>query len=92
LNETITITEAKARLSELVVRLIHRKDKIFITRKGKPAAVLMPFDAYNDLIGKSGRSLIKARGALAGYDAEIDEICAEIYKEREKEEDREIPF
>jgi prevent-host-death family protein len=90
MKESLTITTAKARLSELVNRLIHRGDTIFITRKGKNVAVLLPDAAYRDLAKKEKPGLLSAKGALADLDAEIDDLCALIYQEREKSKDREV--
>lgn len=92
MGEIVTLTAAKARLSELVSRLIHMRDKIVITRKGKPVAVLLPVDAYRQLAGREGRGLAVARGALADLDGEIDEMCENIYKSREKSKDRDVPL
>lgn len=92
MGEIVTLTAAKARLSELVSRLVHKRDKVFITRKGKPVAVLMPVEVYRELAGKGERGLAAARGALAGLDDEVDEMCELIYREREKEKDREVPL
>jgi prevent-host-death family protein len=92
LGEIVTLTAAKARLSELVSRLIHIRDKVVITRKGKPVAVLLPVDAYRELAGRKGRGLAAARGALADLDDEIDEMCENIYRSREKSTDRDVPL
>jgi len=89
MRNVYTITDAKARLSELVARLIHRRDTIVLTRKGREVAVIMPFKEYQEL-GKRDRGLIQARGALAGLDREIDDMCRAIYEEREKERGREV--
>jgi len=91
MRSVYTITEAKARFSEIISRLIFRKEKIVLTKKGKEVAVIMPFDKYQQL-EKKGRGLIEARGALAGLDQEIDEMCEAIYEERKKEKSREVPF
>lgn len=92
MNEIITITKAKARLSELVGRLIHSGGEIFITKKGKPVAVLMPVKTYHDLARKDDPGLLAARGALADLDDEVDKMCEIIYREREREKDREVPL
>jgi prevent-host-death family protein len=89
MRNVFTITEAKARLSELISRLIYRKEKIVLTKKGKEVAVIMPFDEYQEL-DKKGGGLIKARGVLAGLDREIEEMSEAIYEEREKEKSREV--
>ncbi|MGA2585743.1 MAG: type II toxin-antitoxin system Phd/YefM family antitoxin [Candidatus Aminicenantales bacterium] len=92
MNETMPITAAKARLSELVGRLMHRGDKIFITKKGKSVAVLLPLEAYEDLTKKGRRSLLSARSALADLDAEVERMCRDVYSEREREKDRNVTF
>jgi prevent-host-death family protein len=89
MRNVFTITEAKARLSELISRLIYRKEKFVLTKKGKEVAIIMPFEEYQEL-DKKGGGLIKARGALAGLDREIDEMSEAIYEEREKEKSREV--
>jgi prevent-host-death family protein len=89
MRNVFTITEAKARLSELISRLIYRKERIVLTKKGKEVAIIMPFEEYQEL-DKKGGGLIKARGILAGLDREIDEMSEAIYEEREKEKGREV--
>jgi prevent-host-death family protein len=89
MRNVFTITEAKARLSELISRLIYRKEKIVLTKKGKEVAVIIPFEEYQKL-NKKGGGLIKARGVLAGLDREIEEMSEAIYEEREKEKSREV--
>ena len=89
MKESLTITTAKARLSELVNRLIHRGDTIFITRKGKNVAVLLPAAAYRELTKKEKPgTALRPRRALADLDQEIDDLCALIYEAREKAKDR----
>lgn len=43
MSETMTVTDAKARLSELVAAVANTQDHIDITRNGDPAAVLMSY-------------------------------------------------
>jgi prevent-host-death family protein len=89
MSKVFTLTEAKARLSELISRLIFYKEKIVLTKKGKEVAVIMPFEEYQEL-DKRGGGLIKASGILAGLDKEIDEMNEAIYEDREKEKTREV--
>ena len=90
MNETMTITEAKARLSALVERLIQREDKIFITRKGRPAAVLLSFRAYQALAPKNRPGLADARGALGDLEEELDEMLEIIYTARDHSKGRKV--
>jgi len=43
MSETTTVTDAKARLSELVAAVAKTQDHVDITRNGEPAAVLMSY-------------------------------------------------
>ena len=46
---TLPISEVKARLPELVTGVEEREEEIVVTRKGKPAAVLVNFAEYERL-------------------------------------------
>jgi antitoxin YefM len=41
MTQTLTVTDAKARLSELVSAVATTQDQVEITRNGEPAAVLI---------------------------------------------------
>jgi prevent-host-death family protein len=43
---TLPISEVKARLPELVTGVEEREEEIVVTRKGKPAAVLVNYGEY----------------------------------------------
>lgn len=43
---TLSLSEAKMKLSELVDRVLSRDEEITITRNGKPAAVLISPDQF----------------------------------------------
>ncbi len=47
--KTLPISEVKARLPELVTGVQEREEEIVVTRKGKPAAVLVNFGEYERL-------------------------------------------
>lgn len=44
---TISVAEAKSRLSELLKRA--RQDLVIVTRRGEPDVVLLPFEEYERL-------------------------------------------
>jgi prevent-host-death family protein len=90
MNSIVSITRAKARLSGIISRLIQIKETVIITKKGKNVAVLMPFEAYQDLKKDESRGLLAARGALAGQDEEIDRLCDSVYSERDKARSRKV--
>ncbi len=47
--KTLPISEVKARLPELVTGVEDREEEIVVTRKGKPAAVLVNYAEYERL-------------------------------------------
>ncbi len=49
MSQTLPISEVKARLPELVTGVEEREEEIVVTRKGKPAAVLINFAEYERL-------------------------------------------
>ena len=49
MSQTLPISEVKARLPELVTGVEEREEEIVVTRKGKPAAVLVNFAEYERL-------------------------------------------
>lgn len=90
MKDIITITEAKAKLSEIVNRICVSKEKISVTRKGKPAVVILPVEEYERLSNNGIKGLIAAKGVLAGLDEEIDRMTESIYKKREEEKSRRV--
>lgn len=44
--KTLSLTEARARLSELLDELERRHEHVVITRNGRPAAILLSADEY----------------------------------------------
>jgi antitoxin YefM len=49
MSETIPFTEAKAHLSDLVDRVVRERERVYVTRKGRPAAVLISPDELESL-------------------------------------------
>ncbi|MBI4529299.1 MAG: type II toxin-antitoxin system Phd/YefM family antitoxin [Deltaproteobacteria bacterium] len=49
MSKTLPISEVKARLPELVSGVEEREEEVVVTRKGKPAAVLVNFSEYERL-------------------------------------------
>lgn len=88
--EKIPLTLAKARFSELVERLILKKEHIVITKHGKPVAALMPFEEWErQQAGESG-GLADAVGPGQDFDEEIDHLIEEIYEARTKSRARRL--
>ena len=90
MKKAYSLTEAKARLSEIVDRLIHEKEIVVITKKGENVAVLVPYGRFIEIASKNDSWLIRAREALAPYQDEIEEMMRIITAAREESEDREV--
>ncbi|MDZ7699048.1 MAG: type II toxin-antitoxin system Phd/YefM family antitoxin [Deltaproteobacteria bacterium] len=86
MEETYTLTEAKAKFSELISRVHFGKERFTITRKGKAVAIVLPI---NETVSEGHEEgLIQAKGALQDLDAEMDELLETIYRHRENAKDR----
>ena len=46
MSKTLTLSEAKARLSELIADFEKTEEELIITKNGKPAAVLMSAEEF----------------------------------------------
>jgi prevent-host-death family protein len=84
---TITLTEAKAKFSELINRIIYNKEKIYISKKGKNVAALVPLEEVEE---HKEEGLILAKQGLADLGDEIDMMEKCIFEAREKEISREV--
>ena len=88
--QIMTITRAKARFSEIISRLIHRKEAVVITRKRRPVAAIVPYEEWARRTAAKPEGLAAAAGALAEFDEEIGTILEAVYAARLEDEDREV--
>ncbi len=87
MDNLFTVTEAKAKFSEIINRIIYKKDRIIVTKKGKKVAMVIPLEDNQE---DSANGLLKAKGALSDIDKDIDEMVNSIYEARNKEKGREV--
>ena len=92
MKEIFSLTSAKARFSEIIARLVHKKDAVVITRKRKEVAVLLPVEKYRQLEERKKRGLLDAAGGLADLDNEVEDMVKAIYNARLEEKGRKPPF
>ncbi len=86
--ETVfSLSEAKSKFSDIINRIIYRKEKITITKKGKEVAVILSIEEFKKIEEKG---LIEAKGVLADIDDAVDEMVTLIYSARESEKSREV--
>jgi len=82
-----SLSEAKSKFSDIINRIIYKKERILITKNGKKVAVILPID---ELEKYKENGLIEARGALADLDDTVDEMVGRIYESRKLEKSREV--
>lgn len=87
MQSIITLTEAKAKFSELINRIIFKKETFIVTKKGRKVAAVIPVEKYRP---EDSDGLIDARGALAELDESIDDMVGQIYAARGTERDRKV--
>lgn len=87
-DQTYSLTEAKAKFSEIINRVHFRHEKFTITKKGKAVAVVLPVDELQG--DEKGEGLIRAQGVLSGMDDAIDDLLCDIYDVRNKETGRKV--
>jgi prevent-host-death family protein len=89
-KKAYSLTEAKARFSEIIDRLIHEKEIVVITKKGEDVAALVSYDRFIELTLKDIPWLSRAREALAPYQDDIEEMNRIIAAARKEPEDRKV--
>ena len=87
MQSIISLTEAKAKFSELINRIIFKKETFVVTKKGRKVAVVIPVEKYRP---EDSDGLIDAKGALAELDESIDDMVGKIYAARRIERDRKV--
>ena len=87
MQSIITLTEAKAKFSDLINRIIFKKETFIVTKKGRKVAVVITVEKYKP---EDSNGLIDARGALAELDESIDDMVGQIYAARGTERDRKV--
>ena len=87
MQSIVTLSEAKAKFSELINRIIFKKETFVVTKKGRKVAVVIPVEKYRP---EDSGGLIDAKGALAELDESIDDMVMQIYAARRTERDRKV--
>jgi len=87
MDNLFTVTEAKSKFSEIINRVIYKKDRIIVTKKGKKVAMVIPLEA--DQKAPANR-LLGPKGIGDDIDEDIDEMITSIYEARNKETGREV--
>jgi prevent-host-death family protein len=81
-DTTVSIAEGKKGFSRLIQGALDKKEKIIITKRRKPVAVIIPYDEYQRSMRFEGyRKIMEVREAFlkAGVKAK------DVYKESKKQ-------
>ena len=91
MTETLSVSEAKKRLSEIVARVADSGDRFVIESQGRPIAAVVSTEELTGLQDESdpAEGLIGAVGAWSALgDDEIDTMVEEIYRQRRESKGR----
>ena len=84
-SSTISIAEGKKRFSRLIQDAIEGKEEIVVTKRGKPVAVIAPYEQYQQSKRVEGfRKIMKARETFSKTGLRADEIFKASRKELEE--------
>lgn len=89
--QVVNLTEAKAKLSSIISRVVFAGEKVIIRRKGKNVAVVIPYEDYMEKWSEDekGEGLLLAKNALADME-DFDRFIEDIYMAREESVERDV--
>ncbi len=93
MTETLSVSEAKERLSEIVDRVADSGDRFVIESRGRQVAAIVSADELNGLEEEADRpeGLLGAVGILSEEDEEEwEETVREIYRQRRQAKPRPV--
>lgn len=84
-SSTVSIAEGKKKFSRLINDTIEKKEKIIVTRRGIPVAVIVPYQEYEQSIRIDGyRQIMEARKVFLKANIEADDVYRESRNELEE--------
>jgi prevent-host-death family protein len=97
----IGIRDASRQLSSLINRVVHTQEPVVLTSRGRPKAVLLSYEAYQDITGNPDieQVLARARRLRAEFEARYgpltQDVVAMVREERAQQQattlDLEVP-
>jgi prevent-host-death family protein len=88
----IGIRDASRQLSRLVNRVVHTQEPVVLTSRGRPKAVLLSYEAYQDITGSPDveQVLARARRLRAEFEARYgpltEDVVAIVREERAQQQ------
>jgi len=84
-STTVSIAEGKKGFSRLVREAFEKKKEIIITKRGKPLAVILPYDEYQKSRRFEGyRKIMAARDLFAETGIKASDVYRESRKQLEE--------
>ncbi|MCL4456650.1 MAG: type II toxin-antitoxin system Phd/YefM family antitoxin [Nitrospirae bacterium] len=84
-STSVSIAEGKKGFSRLIEDAVKKREDIIVTKRGKPVAVLVPYDEYRHSKRMEGyRKIMEARSAFLKAAISSDEVFKESRKQLEK--------
>lgn len=83
-STTVSIAEGKKSFSRLIQNTLDKNETIIVTRRGKPVAVIAPYEEYSQTMKMRGyRKIIEMRELFHKSGINADEIQHESRKQLE---------
>jgi len=84
-NTTVSVAEGKKGFSRLIQDAQEKKEEIVVTKRGKPVAVILPYEEYQHFKRVEGyKKIIEARETFLKSRITADEIFKKSRKQLEK--------
>jgi len=84
-SSTVSVAEGKKGFSRLIQNALEKKEEIVVTKRGKPVAVILPYEEYQHSKRVEGyRKIIESREAFLKTGILAEEIFKESRKQLEK--------
>ncbi len=94
----IGIRDASRQLSRLINRVVHTQEPVVLTSRGRPKAVLLSYEAYQDITGNPDieQVLARARRLRAEFEARYgpltEDVVAIVREERAQQQATTLGF
>jgi prevent-host-death family protein len=84
-SSIVSVAEGKKGFSRLIQDALEKKGEIVVTKRGKPVAVILPYEEYQQSKRLKGyRKISKARDAFLEQGISADEVFKESRSQLEK--------
>ena len=74
--DVFSLTEARAKFSEIMNRVIYKNEKIILSRRGRNVAIILPFEDFSRI---RDDELLDANPLLADTENFSEEIADPLY-------------